>query len=153
MRFTTDVNFLIRAALHPKGLASAILILGTQAQHVLVLSPTLLNDVRRVLHYDHIQKRYGLSDADIDDFVKFLEGVSDTVLQPVIVPVVLTDPDDDVVLATAVDGQAEIIGTLDKHFADPAVVAYCTTHGIRILNDIDLIRELRGSSAPNAGAP
>ena len=65
----------------------------------------------------------------------------------------MTDPDDDVVLATAGDGQAEIIGTLDKHFAHPAVVAYCTTHGIRIMNDIDLIRELRRLSAPNAGAP
>lgn len=67
------------------------------------------------------------------------------VLVPTIVPVILSDPDDDAVVATAVDGKANIIATRDHHFAAPAVVSYCADRGIRILADIQLIRELRSA--------
>src|SRR5260221_140011 len=145
MRTTCDANLLVRAMLHQKGLARAIVDLATQSPHVLVLSQPLIDDVRRVLQYDRIQKRYNMSDADIDDFAAFLHGVSDVVIQPTLVPVVMADPDDDLVIATAVDGRAEAICTLDHHLADPAVVAYCAARGIRILTDIQLVQELRAA--------
>src|SRR5437762_1447276 len=109
MRTTCDANLLVRAALHPQGLARSIVNLSIQSPHVLVLSPQLLDDVRRVLHYDHIQKRYAISDADIDDFADFIQGAAELVIQPSLVPVVTADPDDDIVIATAVDGKADVI--------------------------------------------
>lgn len=67
------------------------------------------------------QKKYSISDVDIDDFVATLMSAAEVVLQVTIVPVVLADPDDGVVIATALDGKAEVIGTRDQHFADLAV--------------------------------
>ena len=147
MRVTCDANFLVRAALHPRGLAAAILDLTLQPEHILVLSPLILNHVRRALRHAHIQRRYGIPDQDIDAYVQFLDSVSDLVLAPAVVPVVLSDPDDDEVIATAVDGKAHVICTLDHHFDDASVRAYCSARGIRILTDLQLVQELRGETA------
>ncbi len=143
MRVTCDANFLVRAALHPKGLAAAILGLCLRADHVLVLSPLILNHADRALRDPRIQKRYEISNKEIEEFLHHLRGVSDLVISPRITPVVSADPDDDEIIATAVDGKAEVIGTLDQHFEDHAVISYCSARGIRILTDIQLIQELR----------
>jgi len=36
-----------------------------------------------------------------------------------------------------------ILCTLDRHFRQPLVRAYCATYGIRVLTDVDLLVELR----------
>ncbi len=150
MRVTCDANLLVRAALHRGGLAAQILKHSTLLPHVLVMSPAILADVHRVLHYPRIQRRYGIADEDIDDFIQAVLAVADVVLKPTIVAVIAADPDDDVVVATAVDGKAEVLATLDQHFSDPAVQAYCAAHGIRVMSDIELLQLLR---APPAGSP
>jgi uncharacterized protein len=146
MRVTCDANFLVRAALHAHGLAAVIVGLAVRRPHVLVLSPELLADVGRVLRYPHIQKRYSLPDAQIDNYLRQLQSVSDLVRAPIVVPVVTADPDDDIVIATAVDGQADVIGTKDQHFRDAVVLAYCAAHSIRVLTDVELVQELRGGA-------
>jgi putative PIN family toxin of toxin-antitoxin system len=143
MRVTCDANLLVRAALHSRGLAREILQHSTLSPHVLVVSPPLLGDVHRVLHYPRIQQRYALPDQDIDDFIAFVQAVSDVVVQPNIVRVVPGDADDDVIIATAVDGKADVICTLDQHFSNPAVLTYCVSRSIRIMTDVELVQELR----------
>src|SRR5262245_13418497 len=39
--------------------------------------------------------------------------------------------------------QAEVLCTLDRHFRHPDVEAYCTAHGVRIVNDTELLQLLR----------
>jgi predicted nucleic acid-binding protein len=56
---------------------------------------------------------------------------------------VARDPDDNPVVQTAVEGNAEVLCTLDRHFRDPVVVAYCAAKGIRIVGDVELLRELK----------
>jgi putative PIN family toxin of toxin-antitoxin system len=150
MRVTCDANLLVRAALHRGGLAYQILEQTTLPPHALIVSPALLVDVHRVLHYPRIQKRYGISDQDIDDFVQMLLAVADVVLKPTVVPAIAADPDDDIVLATAVDGRADVLPTLDQHFSHPVVQAYCAAHGIRVVNDVEVLHLLRGTQG---GAP
>lgn len=72
-------------------------------------------------------------------------------VEPVIwEPVIPFDPDDDPVLYTAADGNAEILCTLNtKHFGTPEAAAFCGVRGIRILTDVELLLELR--TMPNAG--
>ncbi len=53
------------------------------------------------------------------------------------------DPDDDPVILTAVEGNAGVICTLDRHFHHPEVLAYCAEREIRILSDVELLRLLR----------
>jgi predicted nucleic acid-binding protein len=43
--------------------------------------------------------------------------------------VVLKDPNDDPVVYTAVAGGADVICTVDRHFYQPNVLAFCSRHG------------------------
>jgi uncharacterized protein len=146
MRVTFDVNLLVRSALHPRGLAREILELATLPPHTLVVSPPLLTDLDRVLHYPRIQVKFMLADQDIADFIAMIQAASDVVFQPAIIPVVPADADDDIVVATAVDGKADVICTRDHHFSDPAVHSYCAANNIRILSDIELVKEFRAGT-------
>jgi len=143
MRIACDANVLVRAILHPTGLAREILERSTRSPHVLVLSPHILAEVHRVLHYPHIQKRFAIPDKEIDDAVRMLAAVSDVVLKPAIIPVVPTDPEDDAIVATAVDGGADVLCTLDRHFRHRDVLAFCARHSIRVLSDVELLSALR----------
>ena len=58
-------------------------------------------------------------------------------------PVVLKDPNDDPVVYTAVAGGADVICTVDRHFYQPNVLAFCSRHGIQLMTDIELLHALR----------
>jgi len=145
MRVTCDANFLVRAALTPNGLAATIVDIALCPPHVLVLSDSVLDHLGRALRYPRIQRRYTFPDSAIHAYLAYLRNVSEMVIGPTIVPVVVADPDDDEIVATAVDGKANVIGTNDHHFDDPAVIIYCAAHGIRILTDVQLVAELRAT--------
>jgi hypothetical protein len=65
-------------------------------------------------------------------------------VEPVILkPVVVSDPADDPVLYTAADGAADVLCTRNtRHFSSPAVQAFCDEHAIRVMTDLDILREL-----------
>ena len=79
--------------------------------------------------------------------LEFLEAASVLVEVPDVFPAVVSDPDDAPMLHTAVQGRADVLCTRDVHFRHTAVEQLCAVHGIRILDDISLIQELRRSSA------
>jgi predicted nucleic acid-binding protein len=58
-------------------------------------------------------------------------------------PIVLSDPADDAVLYTAADGKADVLCTRNiKHFAPANVQQFCASHGIRVLTDLEVLRDL-----------
>ena len=58
-------------------------------------------------------------------------------------PIALTDPDDDPVIYTAVEGRADVLCAMDRDFYAPAVVQFCRQMGIEIMDDAALLRRLR----------
>ena len=64
-------------------------------------------------------------------------------------PLAELDPDDDPVLYTAAEGEADILCTRNiRHFRSPAVEHFCDEHGIRVMTDVDAIRELFPEPGP-----
>ena len=59
------------------------------------------------------------------------------------VAVVIADPDDDQILATAIAASADVLCTLDRHFRTPTVVSHCEQKGIAILGDFELLQRLK----------
>jgi hypothetical protein len=57
--------------------------------------------------------------------------------------VVPSDPDDDPVVHTAVDGRADILCTLNRDFYHASVLEYCKERGVLITNDVDILDLLR----------
>jgi uncharacterized protein len=146
VRIVLDTNILVRAnpKVSPQGLARDLLLTIVYGPHALVLSPAILIEVRRVLAYPHVQARWPLTPETIDQYLVFLEASSILVETPsVSSPVVIRDPDDDPILQTAIMGKADIFCTRDEAFRHEIVEKVCREHGIRILNDITLMQELR----------
>lgn len=148
MRIVCDTNVLVRAGARPNGVARALLTVMQDQGHVLIVSPLLLIELRRVLDYPHVRSGLQLTDEIVEEFLAGLEEASSLVHPPMqdLVSVVIRDPDDDPILQTAVAGKADVLCTLDRHFYTPEVLAYCASHSIRILTDVELLRELRAAS-------
>ena len=110
--------------------------------HELIVSAFLLDETSRVLRYPRLLARHGLTEQEIDEHVDFLRWRSEFVDVVIGRPVVLSDPDDDPVVYTAVDGKADVICTLDRDFFQPNVIAFCQEHGIAVTTDVALLRLL-----------
>jgi putative PIN family toxin of toxin-antitoxin system len=146
MRITTDSNILVRAAVRPLGPAGQVLDRSSLPPHALVLSMPILDEVRRVLQYERIRQLAGISDEEREEWIALVAAVSDVISPTEIVPV-CQDPDDDLVIATAVAGRSNVVCTLDRHLRAPLVQAYCATFHIRILTDVELLAELRAQES------
>jgi putative PIN family toxin of toxin-antitoxin system len=149
MRIVLDTNVLARATprqRRPGGLAREILLRTIAPTHTLIVSPFLLTELDRALRYPQLKALHGLSDLEIDEFVTEIEACAYVVqLSPATAAVVVgNDPDDDPIVATAVEGGAELLCTRDKHLlGDPSVIAYCASYGVRLVDDVEMIRMLR----------
>lgn len=145
MRIVLDTNILVRAnpKAPPEGLARQLLSEAAYGPATLIVSSPLLTELGRVLRYPRLQARWPLSDADIDGYLEFLKRVASFVELEESWAVVPDDPDDDPIVQTAVVGRADVLCTRDPHLRDPFVQALCRVYGIRILDDIALMRELR----------
>lgn len=150
MRFTLDSNILVRAAASPSGPALRLLdvVLGA---HTLVLSRFILEEVERVLLYPRIQARYRITTVEAARFAANLADAADLVEPVIDRPVVVSDPADDPVLYTAVDGKADILCTRNiRHFTSAEVPSFCAERGIRVMTDLEALRNLlqQGGSIP-----
>ena len=143
MRLVLDTNVLTRVVISPHGPA-AELFDRIQSGHVLVTSPELLAELSRVLAYDRVRALHQLDDDGIRQFVLEVETGSEVVPLPDHVPaVVRADPDDDLVIATAVLGQTDAICTRNRHFYADDVVRYLRQWSVEVVDDVQLLILLR----------
>jgi putative PIN family toxin of toxin-antitoxin system len=152
MRVVLDTNILARAVRGGSSPAAEVLGLVMVPPHTFLLSPFLLSELARVLRYERMRKLHKLDDGQLDAYVQSLQSAALIVSPPTAAAgsVVSADPDDDPVVATAVAGQAETLCTRDRHLRTPEVRRYCSSHGIQVLDDIELLQLVRSSAG---GAP
>jgi uncharacterized protein len=143
MRLVLDTNILARAAGSPSGPASE-LFERTCTGHVLIMSSELLAELARVLSYARVRRMHQLSEAGIEAFIESIESGAVMVSLPDPLPrIVPHDPDDDVVVATAVAGKGDVLCTRNRHLFHESVVDYCRQHAIEIMDDIGLLNRVR----------
>jgi len=150
MRIVLDTNILVRANAKASGPARELLeIIATSANHTLLLSPFLLDELERVFSYERIRISSRLTEEEIAEYLGYLRAkeISEMIFPGPAPRVVLSDPDDDPVVHTAVIGQAHALFTLNRHFYNPAVRDYCRDRGVLIASDVDILNLLREKSA------
>ncbi len=114
IRAVVDTNTLVSGLISPLGAPAGIISHWRQGDFLLLTSPALLAELRRVLKYPRIADRLGWSDEERTQFlesVKMLALVTPGALR---LPGVTRDPKDDPVVACAVEGKAEFIVSGDQ---------------------------------------
>jgi putative PIN family toxin of toxin-antitoxin system len=139
MRIVLDTAILVRANTKASGPARSVLERIADGPHQLILSPFLLAETERVLNYPRLQSLYALSPADIDEHMNLLMAIAEIVDPVPREPVVLSDSHDDPVVYSAVEGRADVLCTLDRHFYDPRVVEFLRARNIAVMSDTDLL--------------
>jgi putative PIN family toxin of toxin-antitoxin system len=142
MRVTIDAAILVRALVGPRGPAARLLSDLSAPHHRIVLSRYILDELERVLSYPRIQAMRSGNSPSIQEHLSKLRKICEMVASEPAIPIVLNDAKDDPVLYTAVSGKVDCLCTPDRHFYAANVLDFCKAHGIRVMNDVQLIREL-----------
>ena len=137
-RVVLDANVFVSAAIHPHGPPGRIIeqLLRTDA-FTLVLSEAIVDEVMRALAYPKV-RRYVRPGLDPGLWMEDLVVLADFVLDPVQVPGVSKDPDDDKCLAAAIAGRASLVVT-----GDPHVLTVGEYEGVRIVTPRAFLNLLR----------
>jgi len=108
-RVVIDTNVLVSAFLK-KG-KSRSLVVKLLEKHAVILSSQMLAELADVLSRD----KFNIASAQIDRFISVL--VRQAIVVPVIskLKIVLEDPDDDIILNTALSSEADYIVSGDAH--------------------------------------
>jgi uncharacterized protein len=133
-----DADCLVAGTLTATGATTALLTQWQEGAIELIICPRLVNEVSKTLLLPRIAGKYGISRADVEDLARRLieDGVmfDDPVDPPRVVP---EDPNDDYLIALAIESEADYFVTRDKHFDGVRVT------GVRIITPGRLLRELR----------
>jgi len=111
VRILLDTNIVVAGFLSSKGPPGRLVRAWLQGRFELVTSQQQLDELARVLAYEHLSSRIDPVQAQ-----EFLENVDVLAVMATDLPTIELSPDpaDDVILATAVAGQAELVVSGDK---------------------------------------
>ncbi|MFN4133535.1 MAG: putative toxin-antitoxin system toxin component, PIN family [Candidatus Hadarchaeales archaeon] len=112
MRVVLDTNVLV-SALIKTGKPKKLIFKISEKKVQVVLSKEILEEFAEVTNDPKIRKYVG--DDDVVDFLRVIGYISSIVQVKSKFKVVKEDPDDDMVLRTANDGEAEYIVSGDRH--------------------------------------
>jgi uncharacterized protein len=116
IRAVLDANVLVSAAIRPQGKPDQILRL--HQRFVWLTCDAILSETEDVLGRQRIQKKYHLSAAQRTRYMAQLRALAILVPVTTVVDEITRDVDDNVVLACAVDGQADFLVSGDRHLLD-----------------------------------
>lgn len=135
MRLVLDTNVVV-SALISRGAPRELLLLGDTPQVPLFSSDPLIRELSAVL----CRGKFAQVTGDPLELVRRYRLTTHPVDPGPVEPVVTGDPDDDMVVATAVAARADVLVTGDK-----GVLAHHPHRGVRILRPADALREVRAA--------
>ncbi len=119
LRVTPDVQALVQAAISAKGAAGVLIASWERRETIIVTCEEIVAAYEEVLHRPHIIGRFRhISNQSIAASGEALRKQSVFVQVADIPRAVIADPDDDIVLACAVTGNADYVVTRDRHLLD-----------------------------------
>jgi hypothetical protein len=118
VRVVLDTNVVVSAYLVPTGKPARILSLARQGKLDVCLSEEILREIRRTLLRPKLQRIHKSAPQEIDRFLQAFAEVVDLVPGTMEVDEVNDDPDDNKVLACALEGKADFVVSGDHHLTD-----------------------------------
>jgi len=138
VKVVLDTDVLVAAVLSPGGAARAVLLRLANGTLAGCISTALLLEYEAVLKRPHLLKQAGLEPIDVDAIVDQLAASMEHVESYYLWRPQLRDPNDEMVLETAVNGGADAIVTFNR--ADFALAP--SRFGVEVLRPADLMRRI-----------
>lgn len=134
MRIVLDTNQHISAIIQPHGNPAQILQFWRIGMIELAISPSILEEFEVVVHRPRIQQKYNLSDKDITEYLEVIKEFAIVVPGKITVDAVPDDPDDNSIIACAIEADADVIISGDRH-----LLALGSYQGIPIVKAVDFL--------------
>ena len=136
-RAVLDTNLLVSALISPSGTPARLLDLWREERFLPLMSEPILAEIERVLSQPRLRRGYGLTAAQVEELMKGLRRFALVTPGKVAVTGVARDPDDDKLLACAVEGAADYLVT-----GDHDLLALESYQGIPIITAAAFVRVL-----------
>jgi len=136
-RVVLDANQFVSAILSPDGPPAKVLNAWREGYFELVTSPTIINEIRKVLNYPRLSKIHKKSLKEIDLFLEDLEVLAFVAPEKLSLSVVADDPTDDKYLVAAIEGEARLIVT-----GDSDLLKIREYEGVEIVTAREFLKEL-----------
>lgn len=140
IRAVLDTNILLSGLIVSLGYPAAIIDAFKKSDFIFLTSEILLWELKKIVQYPRIYKRYRLSEKKIEEYFKILRLYGIIVYPKDALEVLVNQPIDNMVLATAVKGKADYIVSGDRH-----LLKLKKYKGIKILPPAEFCRVLKGS--------
>ncbi len=140
IRAVADTNVIVSGTIVSRGNPAKVLRAWRRGEFLLVSSPAIIEEIIEVLARPHIVRRYHVPPEEIANLKRLLETTAVQVPGTKNMDVVKDDPDDDLFVAVALEGDAEYIISGDPHLLQLKVV-----QGIRIVTPRQFLAHLHGN--------
>jgi putative PIN family toxin of toxin-antitoxin system len=138
LRIVLDSVVLVSAFITEDGLAAELLDMAAENAH-LYTTEEILQEIRCVLlEKDHLRSRFSYNDTSVERFIQALRARSVVVTASLDLQVIKRDPKDDMIIACAVEAQADYIVSRDLDLLDLGEY-----QGIRVISPEAFIHHLR----------
>ena len=137
MKVVLDANLFVSAILSSQGNPAQILDAWRAHRFNLLIREDILEEIAEVLWRPHIRKRHGWTQAEIERFLAGLLEMAFLTPGELQVQAVPDDPDDDIYLACAIEGEADYVVSGDQH-----LLALGAFSGIQIVTPAQFVEVL-----------
>lgn len=115
LKIVLDTNVFVSALINPHGKPAQILNYVFENKIRLFTSPSIIEDLQRVLSYPKLVKRHGLEKQELREFISDLLSIMSLVEGKKAIELIVEDPADNNYLSCAVDAKADFIVSGDTH--------------------------------------
>lgn len=136
LRVVIDTNVFVSGIAFKLGKPKRIVDLWLRQKIILIASQPLIEELTEVLHREKFQKQ--TTDEEITQLIQQIQKIAVFVKGNLpVLGIIKDDPDDDVVLTTALEGNADYIVSGDHHLLDLG-----DFRGIKIVKPIEFLNVL-----------
>jgi putative PIN family toxin of toxin-antitoxin system len=115
LKIVLDTNVFVSALINPHGKPAQILNYVFENKIRLFTSPSIIEELQRVLSYPKLVKRHGLEKQELKEFISDLLSIMSLVEGKKAIQLIAEDPADNNYLSCAVDAKADFIVSGDTH--------------------------------------
>lgn len=110
-----DTNVFVSSIIKKDSVPARLIQLWRENAFVVITSEQMVDEIREVLQYPHIKNKYKLQHEDINAVITAIEKDAVVLTDVFELEVIKDDPDDNKVLACALEVRADYIISGDKH--------------------------------------